>query len=704
MSDPLSAMRRALQRVMACALLSTVLAFGLCTAGEAAQNAPAIPQEKIALFLTLLADPSVQAFLATKQVVPTPVSSGNPIIAWMSGIHGHIHDVRLAVPQIPDEMGRSADMLASEFAGETSAGLKVAALLLAWLIGDLLISRSVSKWRGWDGSNLADIERASGPAAFDVFTSIAPSLISGAVVIALFMAFDWTPFQLGILLPVIVALVAANVLFKALTSTVSPAPAPMDTGPVPDGTRPGFWRRRGGVLIVLFLGAWLAGEVMEALQFEPHAASAVIDILGAVILAVCGESAWKRRDREGKQRSALRIWLDLSWLCCLWVLWVAGAYLAFWVGVYVLTIPDVLRGISSIGTKKIIANESEGTAIPSVRAVLVERAIRATVIALAVGWLAIVARSHPTALTENVMGNQIMRGSLEGVVVLIAADLVWQVAKAYMNYHLERSQNAADSEAMARNSRMATLLPLFRNVVAVVIAVIAVLTVLSGIGIAIGPLLAGAGIFGVALGFGSQTLVKDVIGGIFYMIDDAFRVGEFIQSGHYKGTVESFSVRSVKLRHNRGPIFIVPFGTLGAVENMSRDWVIEKFTVTVGYETKLDELKKLVKEVGVGLLEDPELGPVIIETLKMKGVEAFGDNGIDVSFALMAKPGSQTMIRRRALAMMRDAFEEHGIDFASRTTQSLSTNSRSIDLMAGPTAAAGGDHRLPQPTVPRPVS
>jgi small conductance mechanosensitive channel len=137
---------------------------------------------------------------------------------------------------------------------------------------------------------------------------------------------------------------------------------------------------------------------------------------------------------------------------------------------------------------------------------------------------------------------------------------------------------------------------------------------------------------------------------------------------------------------------------------MSRDWVIEKFTVTVGYETKLDALKKLVKEVGVGLLEDPELGPVIIETLKMKGVEAFGDNGIDVSFALMAKPGSQTMIRRRALAMMRDAFEEHGIDFASRTTQSLSTNSRSIDLMVGPTAAAGGDHRLPQPTVSRPVS
>ena len=81
------------------------------------------------------------------------------------------------------------------------------------------------------------------------------------------------------------------------------------------------------------------------------------------------------------------------------------------------------------------------------------------------------------------------------------------------------------------------------------------------------------------MGFGAQTLVKDVIAGIFYLLDDAFRVGEYIQSGSYKGTVESFSLRSVKLRHQRGPLFTVPFGELGAVQNMSRDWVIDKLMV-----------------------------------------------------------------------------------------------------------------------------
>ncbi len=104
----------------------------------------------------------------------------------------------------------------------------------------------------------------------------------------------------------------------------------------------------------------------------------------------------------------------------------------------------------------------------------------------------------------------------------------------------------------------------------------------------IGPLIAGAGIVGVAVGFGSQTLVKDVISGVFYLLDDAFRVGEYIQSGSYKGTVESFGFRSVKLRHHRGPLFTVPFGVLGAVENMSRDWVIDKMTIGVTYDADLD--------------------------------------------------------------------------------------------------------------------
>ena len=133
-----------------------------------------------------------------------------------------------------------------------------------------------------------------------------------------------------------------------------------------------------------------------------------------------------------------------------------------------------------------------------------------------------------------------------------------------------------DPNEASRRSRMRTLLPILRNILFIVFLVMAALMALSSMGVQIGPLIAGAGVVGVAVGFGAQTLVKDVISGIFYLLDDAFRVGEYIISGSYKGTVESFSLRSIKLRHHRGYLYTVPFGTLGAVQNMSRDWVIDK--------------------------------------------------------------------------------------------------------------------------------
>jgi small-conductance mechanosensitive channel len=203
----------------------------------------------------------------------------------------------------------------------------------------------------------------------------------------------------------------------------------------------------------------------------------------------------------------------------------------------------------------------------------------------------------------------------------------------------------------------------------VVIVVIAGLMVLSSLGIEIGPLIAGAGVVGVAVGFGAQTVVKDVISGMFYLLDDAFRVGEYIQSGSYKGTVESFSLRSVKLRHQRGPIFTVPFGELGAVQNMSRDWVIDKLMIGVAYGTDLDKARKLIKEIGKELAANPDFAPHVMEPLKMQGVEQFGDYAIQIRMKMMTKPGHQFTIRRKAFALINKAFAENGIEFARPTVQ-----------------------------------
>ena len=204
-----------------------------------------------------------------------------------------------------------------------------------------------------------------------------------------------------------------------------------------------------------------------------------------------------------------------------------------------------------------------------------------------------------------------------------------------------------------RRQRLRTLLPVLRNLLLVVVVTVAALMALSAIGVDVGPLVAGAGIVGIAIGFGAQTLVKDIISGMLFLFDDAFRVGEYIESGPIKGTVEAFSLRSIKLRHQRGALHTVPFGALSTITNQSRDWVIDKMSIGVTYDTDLDAVKRIVKEIGRVLQDDPEVSPHILETLKMQGVEQFGDFAIQVRLKMRTRPGEQFVIRRRAYALIK---------------------------------------------------
>jgi small-conductance mechanosensitive channel len=309
---------------------------------------------------------------------------------------------------------------------------------------------------------------------------------------------------------------------------------------------------------------------------------------------------------------------------------------------------------------------------PSILSVCLERGARAVLI---IGAAALLSHVWSIDLIElsarDTLPTRLLRGILSAIVVVLLADFAWHLIRAAIDRKLARTQEITyadpDSEQARRQSRLRTLLPILRNLLFIILILMAGLMALSSMGIEIGPLIAGAGVVGVAIGFGSQTLVKDIISGMFFLLDDAFRIGEYIQSGSYKGTVESFSLRSVKLRHHRGPLYTVPFGSLGAVENMSRDWVIDKLTVSVTYDTDLAAVKKIIKRIGAELAADPEFAPLIIETLKMQGVEQFSDFAVEIRMKMMTKPGEQFVIRRRAYAMIKTAFEEDGIKFALPT-------------------------------------
>jgi small-conductance mechanosensitive channel len=221
-----------------------------------------------------------------------------------------------------------------------------------------------------------------------------------------------------------------------------------------------------------------------------------------------------------------------------------------------------------------------------------------------------------------------------------------------------------DSESTP-SSRLQTMLPLLRAAFGIIIAVIATLIVLSRLGIDTAPLIAGAGVFGLAISFGSQSLVRDIISGLFYMWDDAFRVGEYIDTGRLKGTVEKLGVRSLKLRHHNGPLHTIPYGQLGAVTNLSRDFATSKFNLRLEPGTNIELVRRTAKQIGLAMQQDPEIAAEVILPLKMQGIAEITENAVVVRFKFTARPVKPSWVQREYLKQMYRAFAEKGITFAS---------------------------------------
>ena len=164
----------------------------------------------------------------------------------------------------------------------------------------------------------------------------------------------------------------------------------------------------------------------------------------------------------------------------------------------------------------------------------------------------------------------------------------------------------------------------------------------------------------LALGFGAQALVRDVIAGIFFLAEDAFRVGEYIEgAGNTKGTVERITLRSVALRHHNGPLHFVPYGALGSVRNTSRDWVIDKFNLPLPIDVESEKIRKMIKKIGEEMKADPDIGPLMIEPLKGKLYRI--DPGVKIfRCKFRSPPGKQFDVRAQRPEAHRGGAEEDG--------------------------------------------
>jgi len=270
------------------------------------------------------------------------------------------------------------------------------------------------------------------------------------------------------------------------------------------------------------------------------------------------------------------------------------------------------------------------------------------------------------------VGETVVKAVLKILAIVLVCYVAWGIINAAILRRMQQEIPDAESddekeEGGAGGSRLGTLLLLLRKFMLVAILVMAALIILSELGVNIGPLIAGAGVFGLAIGFGAQTLVKDIISGVFFLMDDAFRVGDYLECGGTKGMVEHISLRSLRLRNPRGMVNFIHFGDIKLVTNLSRDYVIMKLDFRVRYDADVEKIRKIIKKkVYNPIMEDPDLGPKLLEPIKSQGVREMDDSAMIMRVKYKTKPGDQFAIRKEVYRLMQEAFRDEGIEFAHR--------------------------------------
>jgi len=257
-------------------------------------------------------------------------------------------------------------------------------------------------------------------------------------------------------------------------------------------------------------------------------------------------------------------------------------------------------------------------------------------------------------------GKEFVAGLVKIAMVLLIAVITWEVISTLIERSLQTSK--MPTRRASRRTRFQTLLPLLRNVVFVTIAVITTITVLSELGVNVGPLIAGAGVVGLAVGFGAQTLVQDIITGIFILLEDAIAVGDVVDVGGHGGVVEGMTIRSVRLRDIAGDVHIVPFSQVNAVLNRTKEFSYALLEIGVAYRENVDEVVETLREVSEGLRADEEYGQDILEPLEVLGLENFGASSVDIRVRLKTIPMRQWAVRREFNRRIKQVFDERGIE------------------------------------------
>jgi small-conductance mechanosensitive channel len=485
-----------------------------------------------------------------------------------------------------------------------------------------------------------------------------------------------------VILAVLDAIVASQTLLALLTLLFMPDPPGLKLLPL----RPSagaYLVRWGRALILIAVPGYTIGVVALLLGLSPTAHDALQKAVG-LVLVVCltvivvqrrrsvrrwlsapsgatGVLAWSRNGLARYWH-----WIALFFLTSTWVAWtvstpdaVARILWYFVTTVTVLFVAAIVRTailamlgfIQAKGATQGAGSE-DASATPA-------RALRERLIVynpaigrlatLVVNVLALLALLQLYGLgglswlLTSVVGQRIVSGVLTLTVTIALAVAVWEVANIAIQSRLESLRRGGQA---ARSARMRTLLPLIRTTLAITVIVVAGLMVLSEIGVNIAPLLAGAGIVGVAIGFGSQKLVQDVITGVFLLLENTMQVGDVVKVGDQSGVVESLSVRTIRLRTEDGSVVVMPFSAVTTVVNMTRDYSRAVIAVNVAQGEDVDRVVEAMREIVRQMREEDAWNSLILDDLEVMGLERFTDTALQIKCRIMCTPFGRWSVSR----------------------------------------------------------
>ena len=256
------------------------------------------------------------------------------------------------------------------------------------------------------------------------------------------------------------------------------------------------------------------------------------------------------------------------------------------------------------------------------------------------------------------LGRRITGQALAIGMVLVIALALWEVSASA----IERYLSAIDARDVPRRTRIRTLLPLLQTALLGVIIVVTSLMILSHLGIDIAPLLAGAGVIGLAIGFGSQALVKDIITGLLILLEDQIAVGDIVDVGKdHKGVVEAITVRTIRMRDVSGTVHTVPFSEVTSVKNLSKDFSYAIARIAISYREDIDRVVEILRGVSNQLAQDETLKSSILNPFEYMGVDALDESSVMLLVRIRTLPGKQLAVSRTFNRLVKIAFDEHRI-------------------------------------------